>query len=176
MNKKCIQIDNKETCSNQTTHSCEDCENGMMIGGSCSNNVDECKYYSTQIIPKSIDKCHQCNTNYYLINDNQTCSTIPSEEILYIESNVHYKCQDQYYLNTEMKCTLCQQTDSNSNVCEYHNDYFHSYTCQNERFLDIRSLICNEDEQCKTFNNSLCYDCKIHQIIISMMEDVLIVK
>ena len=43
--------------------------------------------------------------------------------ILDIESDKHYRCQDKYYVNTELKCVLCQQTDSNSEVCEYHNDY-----------------------------------------------------
>ena len=47
-----------------------------------------------------------------------------------------------------MTCSSCQLTDSNSEVCMYHNDYLYSYTCQNERFLDLESLKCNEDEQC----------------------------
>ena len=137
LNNICVLKNHSETCSKETTHSCEICENGMMIGGSCKKNVNNCKYYSTQVIHQSINKCHQCNTNYYLTNNNETCSPIPSNEILYIESDKHYKCIDGYYLNKENKCIQSTQTDINSNVSEYHADYFYSYTCQNERILDI---------------------------------------
>ena len=84
-----------------------------MIGGNCQNNIDNCKYYSSQTIDETINYCHQCNANYYLTNDDKTCSEIPQQYVLYMNSDIDYKCQDGYYLSSEMKCTPCPSTDDN---------------------------------------------------------------
>ena len=60
--------------------------------------------------------------NIYLTNENQTCSTIPSQEILYIESDVHYRCQDKYYTNTkDQKNNIKYYVNKNIHKKEYFN-------------------------------------------------------
>lgn len=45
-----------------------------------------------------------------------------------------------------MKFTKWSEIDSNSNICEYHDNYFHLYTWQNSIVMNNERSQCFEDE------------------------------
>ena len=146
LNKICVLKSHSENCHNETTHSCEDCTSGIVIGGSCDNNVENCKYYSTQTIGFSSNKCYLCNNSYHVSEDNFKCEKNNDPIATLIYNDYTYQCMNNYYLSNEMECHECSENNLDSELCNYYNNTFHSYTCKPNTTITIENGFCSSDE------------------------------